>query len=411
MSLGQPIHALNNQTNINGNRYFFATQEAGEQELFLSTLSGGGALGNISSLAVGISGPAGNAVVVSEAPTFLASEFIGADQGMTTGINGYWTLSSLSTAYTGVSISADRAPGSGIACIESYAGNGNTGGFEFLSRGLDGQLASTTSVGINSYISSIGRPGATAVLGGTGTFVTKETINPFFTSLEYPSGTSSFSGGRPCFGIQDLSGANNVSPQARWAMGTTGLPTGANAGSDFTLFAYSDAGLFLQAPLTVKRSDGAMSIANLSSVNAVPYPQNLLSTVMSGTQGVVANSNVVTLLFSHSSANTSNMIAGQNYLVDVPANIATGAPGGSGAWLDLGLRLGGDGAFNYVQSMFIPPGGTPAQGVGQGVIQICDMGSANKNIDIVGYLQGVSTLSISTSQGIGGSGAFMKMMT
>jgi hypothetical protein len=154
-----------------------------------------------------------------------------------------------------------------------------------------------------------------------------------------------------------------------------------------------------------------MNIANLSSVNSAIYPQNLLSTVMTGTQGVVATSNVVSLLFSHSSANTSNMIAGQNYLVDVPANIITGAPGGSGAWLDMGLRLGSNGSFNYVQSMFIPPGGTPPQGVGQGIIQICDMGSSNKNIDIVGYLQGVASLSISTSQALGGAGAFMKMMT
>lgn len=404
MSLGAPIHALNMQTNVNANRYFFATQEAGEQELFLSTLSGGGPAGNISSLAVGISGPAGNAVVVSEAPTFIASEFIEADQGLAGGGSGYWTLSSISTNLTGISMSTDRIPGSGNIAIEAYSGNGPFYGFEFLTRGLDSQLISTTSAGINDYVSTIGRPGATAVLGGSGTLVTASAIASGLTSVDVPSG----GGGRACFNISDMSGGN---PFSRWAMGTTGTPAGGNTGSDYALFSYGDTGAFITSPYQVRRSDGAMNITNLSSVNAAPYPQNLLSTVLSGTQGVIANSNTVTVLFSHSSANTSNMLTSSFYLVDVGANIATGAPGGSGAWLDLGVRLGGNGSFNYVQSMFIPPGGTPAQGVGQGVVQICDMGSANKNLDIVGYLQGVASLSISTSQTGGGVPAYMKMMT
>jgi hypothetical protein len=403
MSLGAPIHALNMQTNVNANRYFFATQEAGEQELFLSTISGGGPAGNISSIAVGISGPAGNAVIVSEAPTFIASEFILADQGIATGVAGYWTVSSISTNLTGLSLSSDRAPGSGIACIESYGGNGSTGGFEFLSRGLNSALLSTTSLGINQLVSTLGRPGASAVLGASGTLIAGSVVGATCTAADLVSPA-----GAGALNINDISGGTSL---GRWSIGKFGATPGGNAGSDLALFSYADTGAFLGNVLQVRRSDGAMNIANLSSVNAVPYPQNLLSTVMSGTQGVVATSNVVSLLFSHSSANTSNMITGQNYLVDVPAQITTGAPGGSGAWLDLGLRLGGDGSFNYVQSMFIPPGGTPPLGVGQGVIQICDMGSSNKNIDIVGYLQGVASLSISTSQSLGGAGAFMKMMT
>jgi hypothetical protein len=406
MSLGAPIHALNMQTNVNANRYFFATQEAGEQELFLSTLSGGGPRGNISSMAVGISGPAGNAVVVSEAPTFIASEFVSADQGVAVAGSTYWTLSTLSTSYSGLSLSSDRIPGTGIATIESYRANGSTGGIEFLSRGLNSALLSTGSV-TDNYLSSIGRPGATAVLGASGVFVTKNLKGQLF-DANVPPATS---GGQGVYQINDLSGVGGVTPQLRWAIGTSGVPTGSNAGSDYALFSYGDAGNFITSPYQVRRSDGAMNINNLSSVNAAPYPQNLLSTVLSGTQGVVATSNAVTVLFSHSSANTSNMLTSSFYLVDVGANIATGAPGGSGAWLDLGVRLGGNGSFNYVQSMFIPPGGTPTQGVGQGVVQICDMGSANKNLDIVGYLQGVASLSISTSQTVGGVPAYMKMMT
>jgi hypothetical protein len=404
MSLGSAIHALNLQTNVNANRYFFATQEAGEQELFVSTLSGGGPSGNISSLAVGISGPAGNAVVVSEAPTFIASEFIEADLGLAVAGGDYWTLSTISTSYTGLSLSTDRAAGSGIATIESYRGNGFTGGFEFLSRGLNSAVLSSGTL-IDNYISSIGRPGASAVLGASGSLVAPSHIGQVYNAY-VPPGTG---GGQGIYTINDLSGG--VTPVSRWAMGTLGVPSGSNTGSDFALFSYNDAGGFITSPYQVRRSDGAMNITNLSSVNSVPYPQNLLSTVLSGTQGVVANSNTVTLLFSHSSANTSNMLTNSFYLVDVGANIATGAPGGSGAWLDLGVRLGGDGSFNYVQSMFIPPGGTPTLGVGQGIVQICDMGSSNKNLDIVGYLQGVASLSISTSQTLGGVPAYMKMMT
>jgi len=408
MSLGQPVHALNLQTNVNAKRYFFATQEAGEQELYLSTLSGGGPNGNISSLAVGISGPAGNAVVVSEAPSYIASEFVSADQGMATGLANYWTLSTLSTSFTGLSLSADRLGGTGTACIEAYGGNGSLGGYEFLSRGNDGVVVSSINTQFNQWVSTLGRPGATMVIGASGTVLAgNEFEAPYFTSL----GPGPGPGGRPAFGIQDLSGVGGLTPQARWAIGTSGIASAGNVGSDYTLFSYDNSGNFLRSDMIVRRSDGATTIGNLSSVNSVAYPQNLLSTVMSGTQGVVANSNTVTLLYSHNSANTSNMITGASYLVDVPANIATGAPGGSGAWLDLGVRLGGNGSFNYVQSMFIPPGGTPAQGVGQGVVQICDMGATNKNIDIVGYLQGVATLSISTSQTGGGVPAFMKMVT
>lgn len=288
MSQGTPIHALNNQTNINGNRYFFATQEAGEQELFVSTLSGGGPLGNISSLAVGISGPAGNAVVVSEAPTFIASEFVSADQGLAAGGTTYWTLSSLSTSLAGISISADRSPGTGIACIESYGANGSTGGFEFLSRGLNSALDIIGSPGVAGYISSIGRPGATAVLGASGTLVTGEVRASDLTSLDEPSDGS----GRNCFLIQDLSGSGGVVPTNRWAIGTTGVPTGGNVGSDFIIRNYTDGGSVIGEPMSIRRSDGAMAINNLSSINGVPFdlsgvlPWEVYTVLNTGTQAV-----------------------------------------------------------------------------------------------------------------------------
>jgi hypothetical protein len=409
MSQGTPIHALNNQTNINGNRYFFATQEAGEQELFVSTLSGGGSLGNISSLAVGISGPAGNAVVVSEAPTFIASEFVSADQGMATGLLNYWTLSTLSTSLGGVSISSDRSPGSGIACIESYGTNGSTGGFEFLSRGVNGIVVSSINTQFNQWVSSIGRPGATMVMGASGTVLAgNEFEAPFFTSLNPQAGGS----GRPCFGIQDLSGAGGLTPQARWAIGTTGIAAGANVGSDFALFSYDNSGNFITAPMAVKRSDGAMNIANLSSVNAVPYAANMFSTNVSfGMAGLASNSPLA--VYRLSNAVTSNIIPNRTYLVDFPLSVKSDPPGGSGAWIELALSLGGSSNFNYGNTIYIPPTGLPPQGVNAGLVQVVDAGAADKELRVIGYMQGVSSIS-SVMMGsfvLGGETCYFKELT
>jgi hypothetical protein len=262
MSLTSPAHARNLQTNINASRYFFATQEAGEQELFLSTIGGGGPNGNISSLAVGISGPAGNAVVVSEGPSYMASEFISADQGAVFGSGStYWTASTITSTITGVSLSTDRFPGSGIGSIEAYAGNGSTGGFEFLSRGVNSALISTTSVDANNYISSIGRPGATAVLGSSGTLVTAAFQGPLFNNVQSESGA-----GAGCYTISDLSGGSQV--QTRWSIGKSGAITGSNAGSDLNFFAYADSGNYLGNWIQLKRSDGSMAIQNISSISA-----------------------------------------------------------------------------------------------------------------------------------------------
>jgi hypothetical protein len=270
MSLTSPAHARNLQTNINASRYFFATQEAGEQELFLSTIGGGGPNGNISSLAVGISGPSGNAVVISEGPTFMASEFISADQGAVFGSGStYWTASSITSSITGVSLSTDRAPGSGIAAIESYAGNGSFGGFEFLTRSVNSALVSTTSVGINNYISSIGRPGAAAVLGQSGTLVTGSVKAAVLDSVDLET----TGGGKGCYSMSDLSGGTQEI--SKWSIGMTGaVGAGGVGGSDFALYAYKDNGTFGLAPLLIQRTDGSMAIQNISSIFATAGGQS-----------------------------------------------------------------------------------------------------------------------------------------
>lgn len=262
------MSALFNATNINQGRYFFATAENGEQTLGLEFGTTGGTP-NLSTMSVAISGDQGNAVIVNQAPQLIATEFVLGEDALIAGTNSsYFTLSTLTVNLTGVNISTDRIPGTGTACIESYGTNGSLQGFEFLNRGVNGALISTTSVGINNYMSSIGRPGAGAVLGSSGTWLTGAVQASGLISVDEATG----GGGRVAFTISDLSGAGGVQAQARWGIGTTTPPTGGDSGSDFALYSYGDAGNFLDAPMTVRRSDGAMAIGNISTIQTLIAP-------------------------------------------------------------------------------------------------------------------------------------------
>lgn len=255
-------------TNRNSSRFFFATSENGEQTLGLQYGTTGGAA-PVSTMAVTISGSGGNGVIVTEAPAYLATEFMLAENALMGGTNStYNTLSSINTSLVGFNISYDREGGLGQTTIENYAGNAGTTGFEFLNRGLNSQLQSTINVGINQYISSIGRPGAIAVLGGSGNFLCANTQASVVNSIDKPPNNS-----RVCFNISDLSGGNGVTLQQRWAIGTTNNPTGGNLGADWNLFSYNDNGTFLSTPLVIKRSDASMYIQNLSSVTATASGQ------------------------------------------------------------------------------------------------------------------------------------------
>jgi hypothetical protein len=251
-----------NQTNINRDRFFFATKEEGEQDLFTQTQTSG----NFTDFYVGITGAGGNLVQVNQMPDIIGTSTTGGEEMLYAGTaSTYKTLSTLSGTAAGVSLSTDRIPGSGIATIESYGTNGSVGGFELLSRGVNSALVSSVNVNMNNYLSTIGNPGATQAIRPTGSLLAGDSyVAPFFTSLNAQAG----GGGRPCFGIQDLSGALGVTPQPRWAIGTTGIATGGNSGSDYALYSYSDAGTFIDAPMTVRRADSAMAIKNISSIQA-----------------------------------------------------------------------------------------------------------------------------------------------
>lgn len=154
-------------TNRNADRFFFATTEAGEQDLGLAFGTSGG-IPNLSTMSVTLSG-GGGSVIVNQAPQFVASQFVAGEQALVAGTDStYFTISTLTTSSVGVNISIDRFGGTGTTCIETYAGNGAFGGVEFLNRGLNSELLSTGNVRYNGYVSSIGRPGAIAVLQGNG---------------------------------------------------------------------------------------------------------------------------------------------------------------------------------------------------------------------------------------------------
>ena len=258
------MSANNLQTNRNANRFFFATAENGEQTLGLQYGTTGGTP-NLSTMAVTISGGGGNGVITNFAPSYAATDYIFAEQGMGVYGSTYFTPSTLTTSVTGVNISADRIPGSGMGCIEAYSGNGATTGIEFLTRGVDSALLSTTNAATNVYLSTIGRPAATGVLGGNGTFITAGLIGSSYNSLDFQTGP----GGRTSYIISDLSGASGTTPQQRWGIGTAVTPAGGNSGSDLAIYSYADNGAFLGAPFVMKRSTGALAIQNISSMTTV----------------------------------------------------------------------------------------------------------------------------------------------
>jgi hypothetical protein len=390
------MSALFNATNINQARYFFATSQNGEQVLDLEFGTTGGSP-NLSTMAVAISGDQGNAVVVNQAPQFIATEFAVGEDALIAGTNSsYFTLSTLATNLTGINLSIDRINGSGIACVESYATNGSVGGFEFLSRGVNSALISTP---INAYLSTIGSPGAVAKIGSNGQFVAGQgVVAPVEVALSAPDTGNA---GVGAFTISDLSGGNALS---RWSFYKYGVPGAGNTGSDLALGSYDNTGTFISSCLTATRATG-----KIATINSYAYPQTLLSTLGVANQtGVSVPAASPTVIYTITNPNlTPNGI----YLCDVGFSWQVGSPGATGNWIELGLRLGSNGSFNYDVPQYIPPGGTGTGFISNSVSQITDMGNVNTNIDVIAYHNNATPISISTNTISGGNMNYFKMIT
>ena len=385
------MSALQNQTSLNPNTFFFATKEAGEQDLYTSTITSGA----FTDFAVGITG--GNQVQINQMPDVIGTSTAGGEEMLYAGTaSTYKTLSTLSATATGISLSTDRTPGSGIATIESYRSNGTTGGFEFLSRGVNSQLLSTP---LDTYLSSLGRAGATAVLGASGQFIAGQgLVAPVEVALSAPDLTGA---GVGAFTISDLSGTN---PLGRWSFYKFGNTTGANAGTNLALGAYNDAGTFINSAMVLTRSNAAVS-----TINQYAYPQKLLSTVGTANQtGVSVPNATPTVIYSLSNA---DMIPGAIYSTDIGFQWQVGPTGGGDTWIELGVRLGGNGDFNYDVPQYIPSGGTGTFFISNSISQMTDCGSSNTNIDVVAYHQNSNAISISTNTITGGVINYLKQVT
>jgi hypothetical protein len=385
--------SLANQTNINTTRYFFATTEAGEQVLNTETE----VAGNLTDFFVSISGPQGNSVQINQMPDVIGTVTTGGEEMLYAGTaSTYKTLSSISATAVGTSISIDRTPGSGITTIEAYAGNGSFGGYEFLSRGVNSALLSTP---IDNYMKGIGREGATAVLGASGTLVAgAAVITPVATSLSLPDTTGA---GVGVFSVNDLSGVNSL---ARWSFYKFGNTTGAEAGTNLALAAYNDAGNFIAPAMTLDRKT-----ASVAQINQYDYPQKLLSTVGTANQtGVEVPNATPTVIYSLSNA---DMIPGAIYSTDIGFQWQVGPTGGGDTWIELGVRLGGNGDFNYDVPQYIPSGGTGTFFISNSISQMTDCGTSNTNIDVVAYHQNSNAISISTNTITGGVINYLKQVT
>jgi hypothetical protein len=374
------MSALNNQTNRNVGRYFFATSEDGEQTLGLQFGTTGG-VPNLSTMAVTISGSQGNGVVVSQAPQYAASEFMLADQALITGTaSSYFTLSTLTTTAVGTNIGIERVAPNAITCIENYCGNSAIGGFDFLVRGVNSQLVSTI---LDPYFAASGSPGTVAQLTQTGTFRAGGTI----------IGTNLVSAGPPSASfttmrVMDLDVSGGGLSQ-RWVWNKTDIGTGSNTGTNLNLGAYDDGGVLLANVMEFNRET-----AKVSTINQYAYPQSLQSTIGVANQvGTALTSNTPTSIFTQTN---SNMLPSTVYLADVKFQLEAGLGGGNSS-LELGVRLGGNGDISYGNFLFFPPAGTNNQFISQNICVMTEAGNTNQDIEVIAYLTGTATLSVSTN--------------
>ena len=373
------MSALNNQTNRNSGRYFFATAEDGEQTLGLQYGTTGGAA-PISTMAVTISGTQGNGVIVSEAPCYLATEFMLGEDAMMGGTNStYNTLSSINTTLSGFNISKDRVPGSGRTTIESYNTNG-VGGFEFLNRGVNSALTSTM---MDSWFSAQGAPGATATLFPNGDLATGRNL---VTNCGISLAAQTGGGGAGSWNIADLSGGIG---RTRWSIFKYGIETGGNTGTNLALGAYNDNGSFNSNVFTATRATGAMAITNLSSItnqvstgtyaNVFPCTKDNTEFGIPGANNTAPITGALSVLFS---TPVANLNPNTQSLVNI--NFANAISSAS-KYVDYKIGFSTATAYtNILQTAYLPgggwtPGGAPSTIGNTNICCILDPDGLNPN--------------------------------
>jgi hypothetical protein len=125
----------------------------------------------------------------------------------------------------------------------------------------------------------------------------------------------------------------------RWAFRVDGTESGANAGADLAIRRYDDAGTFIDAPMTMDRSDGTISVLKDATINGVRVgrgagniPQNISlgsSALNANTTG--ANNTAIGTQALNINTTASNNVAVGNYTLGLcitgANNTAIGAGG------------------------------------------------------------------------------------
>lgn len=167
----------------------------------------------------------------------------------------------------------------------------------------------------------------------------------------------------------------------RWAVFTTGEnETGSNAGSNFDINSFNDAGVFLASVLTIDRASGLVSIPNLVSAYATITAGTIDDTIIGGSTPAAATFNFITV----------SAISGNAGTIDGVAIGGTIPMAGSFTTLSASSTVSGAG----FTARFASPGPigstTPSTGAFTTV-------SATSTVSGVGLIAGTSGISIGSS--------------
>lgn len=184
---------------------------------------------------------------------FAASAIAGqyADLTLYTSGNARWAIRKNTTAESGSNVGSDLE-------IAAYTDGGGA---------LSTPLTITRSTGLTT-LTSLTVSGNTTLSGNTwlnGNVVSNVTVYKGSATL-----TVDASSGDGVIGIQSVSGKPSMlslrtGSSRRWAVLKTDIAeTGSNAGSDFKIYSYSDAGGYIDTPLTITRSTGLVTVGSLT---------------------------------------------------------------------------------------------------------------------------------------------------
>lgn len=186
----------------------------------------------------------------------------------------------VSTYYSGLNM-----PGSDGTIAAQIAFRNNAGYFRTLEAGTYGswlQFADRTWVTSNFAAGS-----------GSGNYIQNQNVSAQSSANFFISGSGEMNGalntnvGNAGTHIR----MNSIGRSLRFGLGLTGSETGSNAGSDFTIWRYTDAGAFIGSAFSIARSTGAVTIPGTVTISGKTLMPN--NSGISGTGTGSANNAVI----------------------------------------------------------------------------------------------------------------------